>query len=474
MPSALAVADATDARSRADSRGTALATPDNVWIVRHGWTLLTVGLAAAACGGPSRARIAPAPAEAQQPAPIVVTVSRRGHPVPGAHVVYGDDSGAAAFVDRTGADGRTSRRVAPGSMVTVIDASAPTEITTRYTIVGVEPGDQLRVDREREHEAVVGTAVVALPGAFDGAAHYDVDIGCQRFVADRADEPVRIHFGARCVNSRGAITVRATALSPDHEPLAHAVRRDVSARGEREVPVALAEWSDTWEPFELVLVGAPPGATGVALQCSQTVGALEFDLPMQLARLDGRPVRFSFRTVPNLGASLRLIAMVGYGPTSAPDGVAFYVERVAAGARARTVDLRDALLPRIADVALSPIRTARPEVTWVASGDLSKTDGGVLRVAWRAGTSRHEWWIVLPPTARSPLRFPELPDELAAFGPGPTARFEPPRLLFLESDAVDGYRAMRNRATAGIFSNEEALGGMRRLRITFGGGGLLP
>ena len=75
------------------------------------------------------------------PIPVTVQVVRRGAPLAGVTVVYGDADGAVLETGETDATGRVARVVPPGSQVTALlgTANSPRWVT----VVAVEPGDVL-------------------------------------------------------------------------------------------------------------------------------------------------------------------------------------------------------------------------------------------------------------------------------------------------------------------------------------------
>ena len=112
-----------------------------------------------------------------------------------------------------------------------------------------------------------------------------------------------------------------------------------------------------------------------------------------------------------------------------------------------SVDFATAL-PEIRDVQLDVTESMRPVIQWSSVTSLAMTDGGMIRLPFSGGW-RQQWRVwnfIVPPHATS-VKAPILPASATPWLPlapeAGSSEFDPPRVVFIESDALPGYDAVR-------------------------------
>lgn len=407
---------------------------------------------AAACSRSAR----PGAREAAQAPPVIVTLQRTGAPVPGAPVVIGAPDGSVVAVLTTDANGEARGHAPPGGSVTVFEPLETTDddAIQRYTILGVQPGDRLLVGTGPVQDRAVARMYVQLPGSLDAATLYRVESGCGGSLIEDPTPVVELTITGACVGKGGTIAVRALAVAPTGEAIAHTAARAVTIEPSGIAAVELDPWSTQWAPFEVHLVEPPATAAAYGVEVAHVVNGVAFPGDARIQpHATGQPGTASFDLIPELADELRVGVVVVYAAGAADISAGYYVERVSARGAERgvTISLAERLLPPIDRLELSSTDPARPEVSWRAHAGLAATDGALVRISWSEPTAaaRHEWWILAPPDAATPIRVPALPDELAAYRPRAGAEFQSPMLAFVEADDIADYAALRTRFTRG-------------------------
>ena len=125
------------------------------------------------------------------------------------------------------------------------------------------------------------------------------------------------------------------------------------------------------------------------------------------------------------------------------------------GAPAPTNDLDFATAPPVIDSAtLDTSVTSQPSLAWTTLGgaSLATMDGGTIVLSWYdQQETRGTWTFVVPPGAKS-VKAPVMPKTVESFLPhgdndaGAAVTFQPPVVLFAESDLLPGYAAFRKGA----------------------------
>jgi hypothetical protein len=121
------------------------------------------------------------------------------------------------------------------------------------------------------------------------------------------------------------------------------------------------------------------------------------------------------------------------------------------------VDLGAVLPPRVRNA-----RVDAGTVPFVLRFDADATPTGmdafVAEVGWRSTTdagspSFRRWLMLLPPGTSSPVRFPELPPQLAAFI-APGFAVEEVSSFFIDFSTFDGYGAFVNEIGTAVFDDD--------------------
>lgn len=353
------------------------------------------------------------PRSTGKPGRVVVSVYDDGRPLADRWVVFQDADGRVVSSVRSGADGKASAELPAGSMVTVVYG---TSVQHLITILAVEPGDDVVVG-ENEDEGGSGSTVapakIMLPGSYPAAARYGVSLGVgstevvevgkalampvlRRFVVDQKFRVLGLAFDARG---------EALAFSFDWGML--------GAKDGGEAEVRLPSWSTDWREQRIVLANPPHGLTQAVGDFAIIVGEhARFERGRSEASVQGdTSLRFS---VPRpLGADAAYQVALTFGSSG---------DRAVLARRAKSMppevrlDLRAALLPRIAAARAEPGAAGRPVVKWTVGGDATSADAMIVQLAWPE-TREHVWTIVGPPTRETRLELPELPDTLREWRP---------------------------------------------------------
>ena len=406
---------------------------------------LACGLLAAGCGdiqtagggGDAGPAADAAPPDARAVGSITVTVGQlfgSGQPVAGNQVVLVDSAGEVAADTVTDADGvATADDIEAGSTLIVLFAEAPAGVPTgsqAMVIVGVEPGDDIRIDAENREGAPLGAMNIVWE-PFAGASNYHVDTGCSSTTTN--DTITTLDFSLGCApGGEIAALVRAvdgvdttlawlggiSLFDPD-QPF------DLGGgwAAPRDLHVTL---SDLPPEARQARIGLRPSRAGVLFQrvdlavLDLVADTAEVDVPLPRAFTDSDVVSVDFQ--PN---------QPGFGENS-------LAMRVAANATELPVAVAGELVPWYGPPLFdSQARTLH----WTQSSGLEPDAQFVLMFWTDKDSASGATYMMLPPGPSS-VTLPELPAEYERFLPANPANVAI-QLQAAESTDLDGYRAAR-------------------------------
>ena len=382
-----------------------------------------------------------------------VTVTRHGVPASGVAVVYQCPDGRWADVVRTDADGRATVDVVADSMLTIGGpwSNDPNqfEYPTLYTIMGVQPGDQLRVEPEAPAHDLLAQRDLTLPGAVSGATNYQVRSGCDHFDQFTSyPASVSVLAFSDCENVDN--TARAWIVAGDSTGPLAVTYADFGATSPE--PVVLPDWSSFLITPTVGVENAPAEAAAIE---TATMNAMRGEQRFSDGHPTNSPAPFSggvsgmaFYTFPqDVASELEFQVRVGYDDAQAPNGSAVFYRREPFTA-SHTIDMGAAALPRLASAALDTAAPARPQVSWTTDGDLSVADAAVVEISW-LGDVQEQWLVLAPASTTAPLVLPELPAIPDAAAPPAGATFDPPSVRFIEADWLD-FAAIKQTGLPGL------------------------
>lgn len=382
---------------------------------------------------------APPPAGSQAPTgAVTVHAYEEGIDASGRIAVFQTAAGLPVVTLVTGSDGRATNPITAGDMVTVANVGAP--IFDLTTFVDVEPGDELTIGELAREDGGgdIGVVPVSLSAVAPGASLTEVGLG-QSYVEYR-DGASTLHLGEEQIDGDGRFQVLGVARDAAGAPLAFTVAgASATAAGDG---VALPEWRTDWDLVSFALSGLPATAR-VEVAVTPIQGAAGRFAGWSAAPPD--PARFAVQVPRGLGDQLEVDLDVIDGA-----GVRVFLERGPARS-AVSLDAGASLLPVVSGVAVdSAVDPVRPTVSWQIAGDPSPADLVLVRLTWGA---EHRWTVILPADHAPSFQLPELPVELAGWGPG-----EPLEVAvgLIDLSTLDGYRASVRRGADELEELEDA------------------
>lgn len=412
-------------------------------------TFVLIALCGVACGddgaGPDAAPPDAAPGgDVSAPGEAVVTVYDEGMPVAGVPVIFHEPDGAVAEVMTTGGDGKATREVTAGAMVTVL--RSPTEVST---FAAIEPGDELVVGDPRSPPTaeLVTTADLTPPGVFPGASHYVVHLGCNLAALGDPSTRTQLPVYWPCVTATNTFTTLVLALDAEAEILAHSFVTSVSAEIGGITPVVLPPWSTAEDTLTVELSDAPDPSTSVVVDANEVAGGVAFALPGLYSDLTpGGGASFAVPRPDGFGDRFQLGLSVLSGTIDDSSSRDLF-RQYAQPPETVTIALDDALLPRVHGLNLQLRESDRPLLAWQQDGALGDTDGGIAALDWEVfdgkGISLHSWRVLLPP-GETEFQLPELPEEFADYRVSDSSEITNLALALHDIDYVAGYAALRN------------------------------
>ena len=400
------------------------------------------------------------------PQPLTLTVLLLGVPEPGVNVVFQDGTGAVIATATTDATGRVTRSVMAGSQVTALLGTllAPQVVT----IQGVAPGDALTVvDPATSASSPSEPVTVTLP-----AATWDSSATAEGVYAGSCYNPLPypINLTQSC-ESAGEFPLLARAFDTGSgQEIAYTYQLGNAAQpdgglpdGATSLPIVMTLPWATSTATATITATNPPGlpadgggfANGVTLDYDEIARGVVLRVPAA-----------SVGTTDDAGAqSAGFVMHPGYpdfvqaeavDQFTTPQGllVAGGATRAAAQATSLAMSFDLSTLPLITATSVDTAdggATSQPVVTWTSTASLAAANGIYISAQWSSSITTDAstlyvngtWTILAPPTATN-VHAPALPASLAAWGPSPTASFNPtPRVAAVQASFAPGYAGFR-------------------------------
>jgi hypothetical protein len=398
-------------------------------------TIVVLGIAslAAACNGTPAAT----DGEARTGA-VTVHAYEEGVDASGRIAVFQNAAGIPLATRSTGSDGTATNPITAGDMVTVANVGAP--IFDLITFADVEPGDELTVGELAREDGGgdIGAVPVTLSSDAPGASVTEVGLG-QSYVVLEAGAST-LHLTDEQIDSAGWFQVLGVARDATGAPVAFTVTR--AAATAAADGVLLPEWRTDWDAVSVALTGLSAGAR-VEAAVDLIQGAAGRFAGWSATAAD--PARFEVQVPRDLGEELEVDLDVVDG-----GGLRVYKERGPARSEV-ALDAGGSLLPVVSAVEVDgSVDPVRPTVSWQIAGDPSPADFVLVRLTWGL---EHRWTVLLPPGHAPAFQLPELPAELAGWGPG-----EPLEVAvgIVDLSTLEGYRAAVRRGVEELEDLDDA------------------
>lgn len=375
--------------------------------------------------------------------PVTISVLRGITPQANVDVVFQDAQGAVIEALKTGTDGKASRVVPPGSMLTVAIASTDQNLIDHQdllTYVAVEPGDSLVANIPVAPTAVDPMLTVDVPVPLpQGTTNIDVYAGGECYAQAENTAQIAIYPGCR----QGP-TLAILALASDGSAFTgYSFMKGVATPTMDATYSGLGAWQTNFGTFQLAISNLDANDDRLRMQVLQIADGQARDEARSPAPNGGAATQ-AFQTIPNFAEGLQSEAFVGY-IQAGRDHLRTISKRVAPTATSEALDLSQ-LLPHIDTITLDESTLSRPLVTWTSTGSLAQTDGGIARLQWMedvdGGTVNHTWSFVVPPGTMS-VRGPVLPSGLTSWAPAVAGATTPELVGFVESTLVNDYKQLR-------------------------------
>jgi hypothetical protein len=364
-----------------------------------------------------------------------VTVTWGGEGAPGVRVLAHNPDATVTADLNTDANGQAVVEVTEGSMITLIDA-LPNDFKRYLTLQDIDPGDSIELALP-PNTSPRHSLEVDLPGAFSGAARYELQGACNyRGTIDGSDT---LNIGIRAPCSEDDVDLLALAKDSDDQVLAYAFAEDVQTSGDT-TSVSLDSWNTDLLSSDIELTGLPSSTNYTH---SLNAVLLQNYRQWYVSRRSGgtsgaTSIQENVQVPPTFADELALTYELNYTSASSNDrlsnvGARFFSNRDQAASA--TIPAAE-LMPELSTLTVEDRNTARPAVDWDASPIVSNgatadaADAAILRVVWTANTptsanadgSRGEFpgvspnainiWVMVAPTSETSLRLPEVPDDL--------------------------------------------------------------
>jgi len=376
--------------------------------------------------------------DAAPDAPVVpsvsVTVLGYAGPKAGVRIVFHDASGAVLETKLTGNDGKATRTGETPAMVSALIAMGSYERRI-VTWTGVEDGDDLQLLAGEEEDAMIGMYNVTLANAPD-VSIFTVANACDR--NESYGTATELPLYRSCARAQNAVL--ATGRPFQGAPTAFAYKKGnpiVTDGGTGAITL------DDWKS---------PAAFTLNVTNRPAEGWFDASL-LEIA--DGSPFENHWSNWDDNGAVTYSIApgfADAYQASAMFEGQAGaerrIAKRVAAGSSNVTLDYAT-ILPALESADLDTTNPRRPVITWTPTAPLTATDGGVIHFTFYSQEVMRSWTLVVPGNVTT-VTAPAMPTEAEDFLPhaedaGVSSSFAPPRLMFVESDAIPSYASFRKQ-----------------------------
>jgi hypothetical protein len=380
--------------------------------------------------------------------PVTISVLRGATAQANVDVVFQDAQGAVIEALKTGTDGKASRVVPAGSMLTVAIGYTDQNLIDHHdllTYVGVEPGDNLIANVPADPAAVDPTLTIDVPAnPPQGTTTIDVYAGGECY-ANAAGATVDVPIYPGC---RQGPTLAILALASDGTAFTgYSFMKGVATPTMNGTYNGLGAWQTSFNSFQLAVSNLDANDDRLRMQVLQIADGQARDEARSPAPTGGA-ASATFQIIPSFADGLQSEAFVGY-ILAGRDHLRTISKRVAATATSEAFDLSQ-LLPHIDTITVDESTVSRPLVTWTAAASLAQTDGGIARLQWMedvdGATVNHTWSFVLPPGTMS-VRAPVLPSGLTSWAPA-VAGTSPDLVGFVESTLISDYKQLRTSFAA--------------------------
>jgi hypothetical protein len=392
----------------------------------------------------------PTPTPAPTAGPVTVKAVSNSQVVPGVAVVLSDETGAFVAQTQTDAAGQASFTLAAGAkgMVTVVGPdTSGFSLIRADTYMDVGPGDKIEaLVLTDSNVAPLGAFVVDFPDRPpEGTQLVTIDAGCAGtgfvFVKFQRLQGYVVNLNGNC---GGATTtdVKITAVNGDRLLLAYSVQTGVPFAPNTKTPLTFPDgWRTDLTPLTIAYKNVPAGFPLLELSTQtfradlDNVGAYSQLLSVEPGAAGSNTLYYSKALVNSLFYAATLYTNdSGVGP------ILSIAKTPVSISESGSVDFATDLPPVLNQPQLTDVNTFRPGITWSAAGDLSSTDVGIVQFSWKRGQAFVSWAIDFPPGFASPVRIPELPDNLAYARPTGDAGTTISSLVFYGDSTIDGYR----------------------------------
>jgi hypothetical protein len=327
------------------------------------------------------------------PLPVTVVVTDGTTPHPGARVAFFDAAGVLVASAITGADGRASQLLEPGSMVVAIP-SGPADNIQSFVWMGVAPGDVLPLVRRPDPSSVLIDTAFRVP-TLAGAVRWQLDTECG--LTNTFTHPIVLGVPEDCALSDvvatyfdGASEVLGTVSALD-QPISPGTELDLSARRARPL-----------RPATITFSGLPPETVYASLEARVRFGSVMAPVVVDTTTSTSGTMSAS-GSLPDTaeGGEVRQLARV------VAFGGSLSVERV--GPSATPLAYAEVAMPVISGVGYTP-SLRRLTVTVAGSGAITP-DASYVQLTVIGPGQRIDWHIFSPVVDEIVL--PTLPAEMA-------------------------------------------------------------
>lgn len=391
---------------------------------------------------------------------VAITVLDQGNPLPGIDVVFSDALGAFVDFDQTPPTGTLRKTIEPDTMVTILvrvpESATETQFLT-FTYVGVQPGDELTIGDPsgNSNPTNVTTATVSFGAAPTGTRQVVVDNGCSSTTTSTDTSAVMLPVNTSCIDANGLMHVLVTAIDNDNQTLAYSVMRSIRPTGTptTSMRVDMPAFGAMTDAIDVAISNPRPLAYVTQVQSRLLAGTIEFRGPERVAFLNAGGANVMVDVPRGFSSGLVAQVNVGYGmPNAEPEAFTLLSRRFATSVPATyAVDVSTDTLPPVFDLSVDKTGGARPSIAFRMGGDPAIADGMLAQLGWQDGNDVHEWTVIAPPNATSPIVWPELPERFGDFRPSAQTMYQREQLILFEADFVRDWDHFRQDYGPNVF-----------------------
>lgn len=330
--------------------------------------------------------------------PVTVTVLVDGQPVAGASVSAHDPGGKLVGpAVATDAGGRVSLVVPPGGMVSTSIATPGAMAFSLFTMMDVQPFDEITLGTPRGVEDPSIAVSRSLPSDFgDGACYQDeygspTANGCYVFLSPRSTV-----IAADARDSTGNLNLLVAAESATRDAIGFGWAPGVPIH-DGTVDFVVDQWVAPVAQT-VTMSNVPAGAHSVSVSTGIMMNGLAYSYfsPGAFAINPPPTNLFSLQTAQGLGEAV----WYEYGLVGADGSRQYVVDG------ATDLDWNDAL-PVPGDVAVALDAESHMAVSWTGAAGLPAASGVITHLGWSANATSYDWTIFSP--VENPLVTPDPP-----------------------------------------------------------------